>query len=147
MFCFVLFEGGSYYIANTNPELSLSCLSFPSVGITGLHHCILGLNAPSHRLFLGEIILEECVRVHVCIVCRCAGRVCATLYERRSEDNLQESVLSFHHVSPGDGTLMSGSKSPPSELSLLLSLFTVAKHARHKKPHFRGWRCGPVVDL
>lgn len=75
--CF--FEGGSYYIANTNPELFLSSLRLPSVGITGLHHCILGLNAPSHHLFLGEIILEECVRVHVGM---CAGHICAMLYGR-----------------------------------------------------------------
>lgn len=58
-------------------------------------------------LFL-EVVLTLCVHMQVCEhVYQC---VCTTAYVRRSEDNLQDLVLSFStsNVGSTDGTLVTG---------------------------------------
>lgn len=53
---------------------------------------------------------ENAILLHVFIVCVQAhmwggvtsGHMCATALMRRSEDNVQDHVVSFHYVGPGD---------------------------------------------
>ena len=60
------------------------------------------------------------IYLSICLFCMCLWE-CGTLYVWRSEDNLQELALFFHHVGPRDGTQNVGFG---SQSFLLLSLLT-----------------------